>query len=158
MEKQGYHFQTNVYPLDLQGSNIVLGMLWLRNLGKVLHNWEKLTMKFHVDEEKHFVCSDTTKEVATESLQTIKRLMDKEVNAYFMQNHRRLYLLPKKWLETIKNWPNSWLDMRRFFKLPQLCHPQGSKAITLDLGLDPTQLMLGPIVTFTSKKMKLSML
>ena len=44
------------------------------------------------------------------------------------------------------------------FKLPQLCHPQGSKAITLDLGLDPTQLMLGPIVTFTSKKMKLSML
>ena len=26
MEIQGYHFQTNVYPLDLQGSSIVLGM------------------------------------------------------------------------------------------------------------------------------------
>ena len=26
MEIQGYHFQTNVYPLDLQGSDIVLGM------------------------------------------------------------------------------------------------------------------------------------
>ena len=42
-------------------------------------------MTFHVDQEKHFVRSDTTKEVAAESLQTIKRLMDKEVNAYFMQ-------------------------------------------------------------------------
>ena len=38
MEKQGYHFQTNVYPLDLQGSDIVLGMLWLQSLGKVLHD------------------------------------------------------------------------------------------------------------------------
>ena len=30
MEIQGYDFQTNVYPLDLQGSSIVLGMQWLR--------------------------------------------------------------------------------------------------------------------------------
>ena len=42
--------------------------------------------------------------------------------------------------------------MRRFFKFLQLCHPQGSTTITLDLGLDPTQLMLGPIITLTSKK------
>ena len=42
-------------------------------------------MKFHVNQEKHFVRSDTTKEVVAESLQMIKRLMDKEVNAYFMQ-------------------------------------------------------------------------
>ena len=42
-------------------------------------------MKFHVNQEKHFVRSDTTKEVVAESLQMIKRLMNKEVNAYFMQ-------------------------------------------------------------------------
>ena len=29
MEIQGYQFQTNVYPLDLQGFDIVLGMQWL---------------------------------------------------------------------------------------------------------------------------------
>ena len=60
-------------------------MQWVRSLGKVLHDWEKLTMKFHINEEKHFICGDTTREVATESLQTIQRLMGREVDAYLMQ-------------------------------------------------------------------------
>ena len=42
-------------------------------------------MEFHVSEEKHFIRGDTTREVAAKSLQTIQRLMGKEVDAYFMQ-------------------------------------------------------------------------
>ena len=48
MEIQGYRFETRLYSLDLQGSDAVLGMQWLRSLGRVLHDWEKLTMEFIV--------------------------------------------------------------------------------------------------------------
>jgi predicted aspartyl protease len=33
MDIQGYAFATHLFQLDLQGSNIVLGMQWLRSLG-----------------------------------------------------------------------------------------------------------------------------
>ena len=39
IEIQGYKFQTNMYPLDLQGSDVVLGIQWLQSLGQVLHDW-----------------------------------------------------------------------------------------------------------------------
>lgn len=42
-------------------------------------------MEFHVGEEKHFIRGDTTRTVAAESLQTMQRLMGREVDAYFMQ-------------------------------------------------------------------------
>lgn len=46
IEIQGYKFQTNMYPLDLQGSDVVLGIQWLQSLGRVLHDWNKLSMEF----------------------------------------------------------------------------------------------------------------
>ena len=33
MDIQGYKFQTNMYPLDLEGSDVVLGIQWLQGLG-----------------------------------------------------------------------------------------------------------------------------
>ena len=49
MEIQGYKFRTNMYPIDLQGSDVDLGIQWLQNLGRVLHDWIKLSMEFSVD-------------------------------------------------------------------------------------------------------------
>lgn len=43
VEIQGYPFQANMYSLDLQGSDVALGMQWLQSLGKVLHDWLNLT-------------------------------------------------------------------------------------------------------------------
>ena len=45
-EVEGHQFLTNMYSLDLQGLNVVWGMQWLQGLGKVLHNWQNLTMEF----------------------------------------------------------------------------------------------------------------
>ena len=38
-----------MYPIDLQGSDVDLGIQWLQNLGRVLHDWIKLSMEFSVD-------------------------------------------------------------------------------------------------------------
>ena len=47
MEIQGYCFETDLYPLDIQGSDVVLGMQWLRSLRVVSHDWENLTIEFY---------------------------------------------------------------------------------------------------------------
>lgn len=47
MEIQGYRFETDLYPLDIQGSDVVLGMQWLRSLRVVSHDWENLTIEFY---------------------------------------------------------------------------------------------------------------
>ena len=39
-----------MYPIDLQGLDVVLGIQWLQNLGRVLHDWSKLSMEFSVDD------------------------------------------------------------------------------------------------------------
>ena len=44
-----------MYPIDLQGLDVVLGIEWLQNLGRVLHDWSKLSMEFSVDG----ICLDT---------------------------------------------------------------------------------------------------
>ena len=38
-----------MYPIDLQGSDVVLGIQWLQNLGRVLHDWNTISMEFSVD-------------------------------------------------------------------------------------------------------------
>ncbi|XP_075655178.1 uncharacterized protein LOC142625395 [Castanea sativa] len=58
MEVQEYRFQANVYPLNLQGSDVVLGMQWLQGLGRVLHDWSKLTMKFWDKGKKYVICGE----------------------------------------------------------------------------------------------------
>ena len=67
MEIQGYQFQTN----------IVLGMQWLQSLGKVLHDWENLTMEFCVKEKNFLIQGETTKGVVQESIQSMQRLVAK---------------------------------------------------------------------------------
>ena len=60
MEIQGYKFRTNMYPIDLQGSDVVLGIQWLQNLGRVLHDWSKLSMEFLVDGYTFVIHGDET--------------------------------------------------------------------------------------------------
>ena len=85
MEIQGYQFQTNVYPLDLQGSNIVLGMQWLQSLGKVLHDWEILIMEFCVKEKNFLIQGETTKGVVQESIQSMQSLVANGSDMFLMQ-------------------------------------------------------------------------
>ena len=73
LEIQGYRFETSMYPLQLQGSDAVLGMQWLRSLGRVIHDWEKLTMEFTVAGQDYVIRGETAKKISYGSMQYYRR-------------------------------------------------------------------------------------
>ncbi|VFQ72131.1 unnamed protein product [Cuscuta campestris] len=46
LELQGTTFTVDLYVLQIHGHDVVLGVQWLRGLGRVLHDYEKVTMEF----------------------------------------------------------------------------------------------------------------
>ena len=46
MTLQGHQFLVDLYILPIQGPEIVLGVQWLQQLGKVTHDYAKLSMEF----------------------------------------------------------------------------------------------------------------
>jgi hypothetical protein len=85
MEIQGYRFETRLYSLDLQGSNAVLGMQWLRSLGRVLHDWEKLTMEFTVANQQCLIRGNSPKGCTHRLVHSIHRLLSNEFEPFLMQ-------------------------------------------------------------------------
>lgn len=85
IEIQGYKFQTNMYPLDLQGSDVVLGIQWLQSLGQVLHDWQHLTMEFWHKQTKYIIKGEGTGTMVHQSLQSIARLDSANVKFCVMQ-------------------------------------------------------------------------
>ena len=74
-----------MYSLDLQGSDVVLGIQWLQSLGKVLHDWLNLTMKFWNKEHKFVLQGEHTRKVLHKSLQSISRLATNGLKFYVNQ-------------------------------------------------------------------------
>lgn len=85
VEIQGYPFQANMYSLDLQGSDVALGMQWLQSLGKVLHDWLNLTMEFWNKDHKFVLQGEHTGNLLHKSLQSSSRLATNGVKFYVMQ-------------------------------------------------------------------------
>ena len=46
-----YGYTSDMFALPLGGCDVVLGVQWLRTLGPILWDFEKLTMKFWYGEE-----------------------------------------------------------------------------------------------------------
>ncbi|VFQ93971.1 unnamed protein product [Cuscuta campestris] len=46
LELKGTTFTVDLYVLQIHGHEVVLGVQWLRGLGRVLHDYERLTMEF----------------------------------------------------------------------------------------------------------------
>ena len=44
MKVQGVRVIADLHVLSLVGINVVLGNAWLRSLGRVMHDYEKMTM------------------------------------------------------------------------------------------------------------------
>ena len=84
VEIQGFQFRTNMYPLDLQGSDLVLGMQWLQGLGKVLHDWSNLTMEFWSTDKKYVLQGEKTSKVTHGSIQSIQKLLANGVESYVL--------------------------------------------------------------------------
>ena len=84
VEIQGFQFRTNMYPLDLQGSDLLLRMQWLQGLGKVLHDWSNLTMEFWSKYKKYVLQGEKTGKVTHGSIQSIQKLLANGVERYVL--------------------------------------------------------------------------
>uniref|UniRef100_A0A2N9FZS8 Reverse transcriptase n=1 Tax=Fagus sylvatica TaxID=28930 RepID=A0A2N9FZS8_FAGSY len=85
VEIQGYQFTTHLFALDLQGSDVVLGMQWLRSLGRVLHDWENLTMDFTMAGQHYHLSGIPHKQLEHSSLHSMHKLLATGVDAFLMQ-------------------------------------------------------------------------
>ena len=74
-----------MHPLDLQGSNVVLGMQWLPSLGKVLDDRLNLKMEFRNKDHKFVLQGEHNGKMLHESLQSISRLATNGLKFYVMQ-------------------------------------------------------------------------
>ena len=74
-----------MYSLELQGSDLVLGMQWLQTLGLVLHDWKNLMMQFEIDKRQYFLKGETTMRVAYESIHSLQQLMANGLETILMQ-------------------------------------------------------------------------
>ena len=84
VEIQGFQFRTNMYPLDLQGSDLLLGMQWLQGLGKVLHDWSNLTMEFWSKYKKYVLQGEKIGKMTNGSIQSIQKLLANGVESYVL--------------------------------------------------------------------------
>lgn len=48
---QGFNFKVDIYILVLVGCDMVLGVQWLKNLGAILLDFNKLTMEFKQEQK-----------------------------------------------------------------------------------------------------------
>uniref|UniRef100_A0A2N9H8H7 RNA-directed DNA polymerase n=1 Tax=Fagus sylvatica TaxID=28930 RepID=A0A2N9H8H7_FAGSY len=84
MDIQGYAFVTHLFQLDLQGSDIVLGMQWLRSLGQVLHDWANLTMEFSANGQPHLIKGNTPQKLRHGSTHAMQKLLSSGVGSFLM--------------------------------------------------------------------------
>lgn len=85
MEIQSYKFHTSMYPLELQGSNVVLRVQWLQSLGRVIHDWENLTIEFTMNGKEHVIRGDTIKTILHGTMHSLQKLMANGLTKYKMQ-------------------------------------------------------------------------
>ena len=85
MEIQGYRFDTSLYSLDLQGFDAVLSVQWLQSLGRVLHDWEKLTMEFTALGRQHLIKGDSPSKCVHGSVHSMQRLLSSGFESFLMQ-------------------------------------------------------------------------
>ena len=85
MEIQGYRFDTSLYLLDLQGSNVILVMQWLQTQGCVSYNWENLTVEFSKTSKNYFIEGKTPKKLKHGFVHSIQRLMTSGLKTFLMR-------------------------------------------------------------------------
>ena len=73
-----------MYSLDLQGSDLVLGMQWLQGPGKVLHDWSNFTMEFWSKDKKYVLQRENTGKARHGSIQSIQKLLANGVESYVL--------------------------------------------------------------------------
>ena len=72
-------------PFDLGGSDIILGIQWLRTLGDMTVNWQELWMQFWVDDRLVKITGDPTLSKSLVSGKTLCKMLQQEVEGFWVQ-------------------------------------------------------------------------
>lgn len=85
MEIQGFQFNTHLFTLDLQCPDAVLGMLWLRSLRRILHDWKELTMEFTMTSRSYFILGKAQPQLCHRSVHSMQKLLTNGMESFLTQ-------------------------------------------------------------------------
>ncbi|PRQ30153.1 putative nucleotidyltransferase, Ribonuclease H [Rosa chinensis] len=85
MQLQGTPIDTEVFVLPINGCEVLLGASWLRTLGDIIWNYEKMTMKFSVQGREFMLQGILDNDTALVSGATMTKLLKQEKQAMLIQ-------------------------------------------------------------------------
>ncbi|XP_042948527.1 uncharacterized protein LOC122281239 [Carya illinoinensis] len=74
MNMQGVRIVVDLHVLALVGLDVVIGNVWLKGLGRVIHDYQNMTMEFKLDSKKRVWKALTSKEVKACEAITFEKL------------------------------------------------------------------------------------
>ena len=81
---QGTEVQQHFFLLNLGGTDVVLGMDWLASLGKIVADFEKLTLEWKKEGVRNYNQGDPTLYRAQSSWKAILKVLKNEGEGYFV--------------------------------------------------------------------------
>lgn len=74
MNVQGVRIVVDLHVLPLVGLDLVLGNAWLKSLGRVIHDYENMTMEFNLGSKKRLWTVTTNKKIKACETMIFERL------------------------------------------------------------------------------------
>ncbi|GJX62231.1 ty3-gypsy retrotransposon protein [Tanacetum coccineum] len=78
LQLQGLDIKVDLYVLPMQGPDVVLGIQWLQQLGKVTHDYAQQVMEFTLSNTTHTLTGDASLRMKKISLHSMQALLDSE--------------------------------------------------------------------------------
>ncbi|GKE16088.1 retrotransposon-related protein, partial [Tanacetum coccineum] len=78
LRMQGWTMEFDLYVLPMKGPDVVLGIQWLENLGKVTHDYAQQTMEFILINTKNALKGDESLRMKRISLHRMQALLETE--------------------------------------------------------------------------------
>ncbi|GJU91825.1 retrotransposon-related protein [Tanacetum coccineum] len=75
---QGLDIKVDLYVLPMQGPDVVLGIQWLQQLGKVTHDYAQQVMEFTLSNTTHTLTGDASLRMKKISIHSMQALLDSE--------------------------------------------------------------------------------
>ena len=81
---QGIEVQQHFFLLNLRGTDVVLGMDWSESLGKIVADFEKLTLEWKKEGVRNYIQGDPTLCRAQSSWKAILKVLKNEGEGYYV--------------------------------------------------------------------------
>lgn len=82
---QGCEFRTDFYILPVSGCEVVLGTTWLKTLGDITWNFDKMKMRFQLKDQEYCLQGELNPAITVVGCKVMTRLLKKEREAMLIQ-------------------------------------------------------------------------